>query len=275
MSRCAEYHARFKLQAQLNYAQPRTECPCSVSSNHPFEDTDDKLLDGLVVGFFTVIAYSFVAAGVGKVCIVERVRKVRHQQILAQVSPFQYWISSYIVDMVLLLLPCSIIFGMMVWVDITPLVSRAPFWRSRNVSASVFDTHYRFRLSPSTTGRRKIFMADFFSQLDVYDGKDLFRILCALVAGLLRVQVGPHQRGVFLLGTVLFCFSVCPLGYAISMGLESAMTFVIVMLLLGWSFPSIQALFTEVSGLQGTYSLYLRYFFMLLPHAAFCEVGRI
>ena len=80
-------------------------------------------MDGLVVGFFTVIAYSFVAAGVGKVCIVEIVREVRHQQILAQVTPFQYWISSYIVDMVLLLLPCSIIFGMILWVDITPLVS--------------------------------------------------------------------------------------------------------------------------------------------------------
>ncbi|CDJ57706.1 ABC transporter family protein, related [Eimeria maxima] len=187
-------------------AQDRTGIPNAVFlSNHPFEDTDDKSMDGLVVGFFTVIAYSFVAAGVGKVCIVERVRKVRHQQILAQVTPFQYWISSYIVDMVLLLLPCSIIFGMILWVDITPLV-------------------------------------------------------------------GPHQRGAFLLGTVLFCFSVCPLGYAISMGLDSPMTFVIVMLLLGWSLPSIQALFTEVSGLQGMYSQYLRYVFMLLPHAAFCEL---
>ncbi|CDJ48730.1 ATP-binding cassette sub-family A member 3, related [Eimeria brunetti] len=165
-------------------AQERTGVANAVFvSNHPFEDTDDKSLDGLVVGFFTVIAYSFVAASVGKVCILERVRKVRHQQILAQVTPFQYWISSYIVDM-----------------------------------------------------------------------------------------VGPHQRGAFLLGTVLFCFSVCPLGYAISMGLDSAMTFVIVMLLLGWSLPSIQALFTEVSGLQGMYSQYLRYVFMLLPHAALCEL---
>ncbi|CDJ35112.1 Protein Abca14, related [Eimeria mitis] len=187
-------------------AQQRTGMTDSVFvSNQPFEDTDDKSMDGLVVGFFTVIAYSFVAAGVGKVCIVERVRKVRHQQILAQVTPFQYWISSYVVDMVLLLLPCSLIFGMMLWVDITPLV-------------------------------------------------------------------GPHQRGAFLLGTALFCFSVCPLGYAISMGLDSAMTFVIVMLLLGWSLPSIQALFTEVSGLQGMYNQYLRYAFMLLPHAALCEL---
>lgn len=79
-------------------------------------------MDGLVVGFFTVIAFSFVAAGVGKVCIVERVRKVRHQQILAGVTPFQYWVSSYIVDIVLLVLPCSIIFGMISWADVTPLV---------------------------------------------------------------------------------------------------------------------------------------------------------
>lgn len=56
------------------------------------------------------------------------------------------------------------------------------------------------------------------------------------------------------------------------MGVDSPMTFVIVMLLLGWSLPSIQALFTEVSGLQGMYSKYLRYIFMLIPHAALCEV---
>ncbi|CDJ67414.1 hypothetical protein, conserved [Eimeria necatrix] len=187
-------------------AQQRTGVVDAVFiSNQPFEDNDDKALDGIVVAFFTIIAYSFVAAGVGKVCIVERVRKVRHQQILARVTPFQYWISSYIVDIILLILPCSIIFGMILWVDVTPLV-------------------------------------------------------------------GPHQRGAFLLGSLLFCLSVCPLGYAISMGVDSPMTFVIVMLLLGWSLPSIQALFTEVSGLQGMYSKYLRYIFMLLPHAALCEL---
>lgn len=76
------------------------------------------------MAFFTVIAFSFVAAGVGHVCVGERVRKVRHQQILAGVTPLQYWLSSYLVDLILLLLPCSLIFGMLVWADISPLVCR-------------------------------------------------------------------------------------------------------------------------------------------------------
>ncbi|XP_026190567.1 ABC transporter A family member 1 [Cyclospora cayetanensis] len=187
-------------------AQDRRGLPNSVFvSNQPFADTEDKFMDALIVAFFTIIAYSFVAAGIGKACIVERVRRVRHQQILFGVTPFHYWASSYLVDMILLLLPCFIIFGMIMWANITPLV-------------------------------------------------------------------GQHQRGIFLLGTILFCLSVCPFGYAISMGLDSPMTFVIVMLILGWSLPSLQVLFTEVSGLQGIYSKYLRYFLMFLPHAALCEL---
>lgn len=96
---------------------------------------------------------------------------------------------------------------------------------------------------------------------------------CVVMAtALWCLQVGSHQRGAFLLGGLLFCLSVCPLGYAVSMGVDSPMTFVIVMLLLGWSLPSIQALFTEVSGPQGVYTKFFRYVFMLLPHAALCEV---
>ncbi|KAL8437560.1 hypothetical protein Efla_000423 [Eimeria flavescens] len=176
-----------------------------LASNQPFEDNDDKFLDGIVVAFFTVIAFSFVAAGVGQICIEERIRKVRHQQILAGVTPFQYWLSAYLVDFVLLIIPCSFIYGLLVWTDISPLV-------------------------------------------------------------------GPHQRPAFILSMILFCLSVCPLGYALSAGVDSPMTFVIVMLLLGWSLPSIQALFTEVSGPQGMYANLLRYIFMLLPHAAVCEL---
>ncbi|KAL8272116.1 hypothetical protein Esti_003959 [Eimeria stiedai] len=176
-----------------------------LASNQPFEDNDDKFMDGVVVAFFTVISFSFVAAGVGQICIEERVRKVRHQQILAGITPLQYWLSAYIVDFVLLLIPCSLIYGLLVWTDISPLV-------------------------------------------------------------------GPYQRPAFLLGMVLFCLSVCPLGYAISAAVDSPMTFVMVMLLLGWSLPTIQALFTEISGVKGIYGAFLRYVFMFLPHAAVCEV---
>ncbi|KAL8453368.1 hypothetical protein Emag_001884 [Eimeria magna] len=177
----------------------------NVLSNQPFADNDDKFMDGIVVAFFTVISFSFVAAGVGQICIEERVRKVRHQQILAGITPLQYWLSAYIVDFVLLVIPCSLIYGLLVWTDISPLV-------------------------------------------------------------------GPYQRPAFLLSMILFCLSVCPLGYAISAAVDSPMTFVMVMLLLGWSLPSIQALFTEVSGAEGIYATFLRYIFMFLPHAAVCEV---
>ncbi|KAL8430710.1 hypothetical protein ACSSS7_005760 [Eimeria intestinalis] len=175
-----------------------------LASNQPFEDNDDKFMDGVVVAFFTVISFSFVAAGVGQICIEERVRKVRHQQILAGVTPLQYWLSAYIVDFLLLVIPCSLIYGLLVWTDISPLV-------------------------------------------------------------------GSYQRPAFLLSMVLFCLSVCPLGYAISAAVDSPMTFVMVMLLLGWSLPSVQALFTEVSGVKGIYAAFLRYIFMFLPHAAVCE----
>lgn len=80
-------------------------------TNHPFPFTSRfvDLLDSfsaVSAAISIVIAFSFVPASVAIFVVKEREISAKHQQLISGASTFAYWLSSYVWDMVMYLVPC-------------------------------------------------------------------------------------------------------------------------------------------------------------------------
>lgn len=67
---------------------------------------------GFVAAFIFSIGLSFIPASIVSFIVKERVDMVKHQQLVSSVSPFTYWLSNYIVDMLKHMVPAIFCAGM-------------------------------------------------------------------------------------------------------------------------------------------------------------------